>query len=189
MPNQNPTRQLLIETTAKLLQNQGYNATGLNQITQLSGAPKGSLYYHFPEGKEQLACEAVTYTKNVTLASLRAVLDSTKDAVGAVQALLLLIADNYDREDAELGVPIGIVAHETARSNENIRQACCGVYNAWMAEFEKKFIASGYSAEESADLALIINGIVEGSIIMCLTQKSSQPLRTAARLIPRLFPS
>lgn len=189
MPNQNPTRQLLIETTAKLLQCQGYNATGLNQITQMSGAPKGSLYYHFPEGKEQLACEAVVYTKNVTLESLRAVLDSTEDAVGAVQALLLLIADNYDREDATLGVPIGIVAHETARSNENIRQACCDVYNAWIAELEKKFIASGYSAEESANLAVLINGIVEGSIIMCLTQKSSQPLHTAARLVPRLFPS
>lgn len=187
MSNPNPTRQLLIETTAKLLQNQGYNATGLNQITQLSGAPKGSLYYHFPAGKEQLACEAVGHTKNVTLATLRAVLDSTPDAAQAVQNLLNLAADNLEREDPALGVPIGIIAHETARNNENIRQACCGVYNAWIAEFEKKFIASGYTPEEAADLAVMINGIAEGATIMCLTQQNSRPLRTAAELIPKLF--
>lgn len=186
MSTENPTRQILIETTAKLLQNQGYNATGLNQITQLSGAPKGSLYYHFPDGKEQLACEAVSHTKKVTLAGLRAALDASPDAVVAVQGLFTFIADNYD-QDADLGVPIGIVAHETARSNENIREACCSVYRAWIGEFEKKFKNCGYEAEEAADLAVVINGMVEGAIIMCLTQKSSVPLRTTAKLIPRLF--
>ncbi|CAM4306992.1 MAG: TetR/AcrR family transcriptional regulator [Paenibacillus macerans] len=187
MSTRNHTRQILIETTAKLLQNQGYNATGLNQITQLSGTPKGSLYYHFPEGKEQLACEAVSHTKNVTLANLRSVLDSKADATQAVQELLMVLAEQVDRKNAELGIPLGVIAHETAGSNENIRKACCGVYNAWIAEFENKFVACGYAPEEAKEIAVSINALIEGSMIMCMTQRDSAPLRTAAKLVPRLL--
>ena len=49
------TREIIIETTCDLMENQGYHATGLNEIVKVSGAPKGSLYYYFPEGKESLA--------------------------------------------------------------------------------------------------------------------------------------
>ena len=53
------TREKFVETTSRLMEIQGYHATGLNQIIKESGAPKGSLYYHFPGGKEELASEAV----------------------------------------------------------------------------------------------------------------------------------
>lgn len=45
------TKEQFIETTCDLLESHGYYATGLNQIVAESGALKGSLYYHFPEGK------------------------------------------------------------------------------------------------------------------------------------------
>ena len=53
------TKENLIETAAKLFETKGYYATGLNEILAESGAPKGSLYYHFPKGKEQLALAAI----------------------------------------------------------------------------------------------------------------------------------
>ncbi len=52
------TRDQIIEATAGLLETQGYRATGLNQIIEESGAPKGSLYYYFPGGKEEFSTEA-----------------------------------------------------------------------------------------------------------------------------------
>ena len=52
------TRVRLIETTARLLQHRGYHGTSLSDILEASGAPRGSLYFHFPGGKDQLAIEA-----------------------------------------------------------------------------------------------------------------------------------
>ncbi|UUZ80779.1 TetR/AcrR family transcriptional regulator [Paenibacillus sp. P26] len=52
-------RERLIQATSNLIELQGYHATGLNQIIKEGGAPKGSLYYYFPNGKEELVAESV----------------------------------------------------------------------------------------------------------------------------------
>jgi TetR/AcrR family transcriptional repressor of lmrAB and yxaGH operons len=49
------TRERILATASGLFQRQGYHATGLNQVLAEGKAPKGSLYFHFPRGKEQLA--------------------------------------------------------------------------------------------------------------------------------------
>src|SRR4026208_2300569 len=49
------TRRRMIVTTSKLLERQGFHGTGLNQILEEANAPKGSMYFHFPAGKNQHA--------------------------------------------------------------------------------------------------------------------------------------
>ena len=53
----NDTRTRILETTALLLRQRGYHGTSLNDILSASGAPRGSLYFHFPGGKDQLVIE------------------------------------------------------------------------------------------------------------------------------------
>ena len=53
------TRTKLIDTAHRLLRSQGLRETGLNEIIQESGSPRGSIYHHFPGGKEQLFIEAL----------------------------------------------------------------------------------------------------------------------------------
>ena len=53
----NDTRIRMIEATALLLRQRGYHGTSLNDILNASGAPRGSLYFHFPGGKDQLVIE------------------------------------------------------------------------------------------------------------------------------------
>src|SRR5690349_3876281 len=52
------TRARLAESMLELIQLQGYAGTGLNTVTAHARAPKGSLYFHFPDGKEALGEQA-----------------------------------------------------------------------------------------------------------------------------------
>ena len=72
-------RARLLDTMARLMQRQGFAATGLQQILRESGAPKGSLYHHFPGGKEQLAAEAVTLSGRRVAQAIDAMLDNITD--------------------------------------------------------------------------------------------------------------
>jgi tetratricopeptide (TPR) repeat protein len=61
MPRKTDARDRAIATAERLFRIQGYTATGLNQIIEESGSPKGSFYFHFPRGKAQLAEEAIDH--------------------------------------------------------------------------------------------------------------------------------
>ena len=60
--NGRASREAFVEATGELLRRQGYAATGLNEIVARSGAPRGSLYFHFPGGKQELALAAMERT-------------------------------------------------------------------------------------------------------------------------------
>ena len=53
------TRQRLVTAGADLFRHQGYAGTGVKQIVTAAQAPFGSMYHHFPGGKEELGAEAI----------------------------------------------------------------------------------------------------------------------------------
>lgn len=67
VPADLPTRDRLIATAAALFRQKGYHATGLTEILDQAGVPKGSLYHHFPEGKADLARAAADWTADIVL--------------------------------------------------------------------------------------------------------------------------
>ena len=79
----------MIRTAAGLFRAQGYHATGLNQVLAEGGLPKGSLYFHFPGGKEQLAVESLHLAGEELCAAMAAVLASTPDPATALERILV----------------------------------------------------------------------------------------------------
>ena len=49
----------MIKAARQLIRERGYHATALSDVLELSAAPRGSVYFHFPGGKTELAVEAV----------------------------------------------------------------------------------------------------------------------------------
>ncbi len=73
----NNRRQEILYTTSQLMETQGYHATGVNQILEASGAPKGSLYYYFPDGKDGLTEQVIQQTAERIESRIRLVMANT----------------------------------------------------------------------------------------------------------------
>lgn len=174
------TRDQIIETTSALLEAQGYHATGLNQIIAESGSPKGSLYYYFPQGKEELVAEAVARSGRITERSIRAGLAKVAEPAEAIASFVRLIAGAVESSNFSAGGPLTTVALETVNSSERLNLACREAYS-WLCDaFAEKLVVGGFVPERAAVLATFIVSAIEGGIILSRTNHSGDALRQVA---------
>ncbi|MDQ2693382.1 MAG: TetR/AcrR family transcriptional regulator [Chloroflexota bacterium] len=174
-------REQILQTTCDLLEKQGYHGTGLNEIVKESGAPKGSLYYYFPEGKEQITAEAVLQSGRAVSERIRSGLKGGSSAPKAIHDFILLIAENVERSGFAAGSPLTAVAMETATQSERINLACREAYGMLQAAFKEKLLAAAYPASRADELATFITASIEGGIILSRTSHTADPLRLVAR--------
>jgi len=79
-------RGAIVRAAATLFRRNGYAATGINEIAEVAGAPKGSLYHYFPDGKDGIGEAAVRFAGKglvVTLEKLEAEHKSTAQMIQA----------------------------------------------------------------------------------------------------------
>ena len=188
----NPTREKILYTATRLFYSQGFHGTGLNQILKESGAPKGSLYHYFPNGKEQLAIEAIAYSSNKISTTIQYYMDTYDSVEEAITNHILKMVELFDKEkgidqDFYTIMPFGILAAESAFVNETLRQACADTYKNWEFIYYKKLISCNYSEEQAKVISSIISILVEGAVSLSLTQKSNSPLLNIITIIPNIL--
>ena len=186
------SKDVLIETASRLFKLRGYCGVGLNDIIEESGIPKGSLYYYFPEGKEQLAIAAIDNTKTLVMEDIKAVFGdssnpSTSTPIEAFQAYVYELSRAFGEGGDPIGSPIGTIAGEKHSTSEPIRLACEATFRDWQAIYAEKFVAAGYAQQQATSLATVFHALTEGGILLALTMKSGKPLETIAEQIPALF--
>jgi TetR/AcrR family transcriptional repressor of lmrAB and yxaGH operons len=179
-------RDQIIETTCELIEMQGYHATGLNQIIKESGSPKGSLYYYFPGGKEELTTEAINHTGQIILYRIESSLAAIEDPAIAIRTFILAVAQNVHASGYRAGGPITTVALETATTSEKLSAECAKIYQAWQSAFANKLLKNGYSPEQAESLAATIIAALEGGIILSRSYKNVKSLENIAEQIGKL---
>jgi TetR/AcrR family transcriptional repressor of lmrAB and yxaGH operons len=173
-------RDRIIETTSQLLETQGYHATGLSQIIVESGSPRGSLYYYFPQGKEELSAEAVARAGKQTAQRIAEGLARVEDPGEALHRFIQDIAYYIEQSHFSAGGPLTIVAMETVNSSDRLNHVCREAYQLLQQAFADKFVSSGYPETRAAQLSLFITATIEGGIILSRTHHSSEPLKRIA---------
>lgn len=169
MARRGETRERLLRTAAGLFQTQGYHATGLNQVVAEGRAPKGSLYFHFPGGKEQLAAESLALSAGELHARLR--------GVNSLDAALELFATRLVASGFRDGCPVATVALDAAGESEQIRAASVAAYASWLEVLVDFLVRQGISAERAPGLATTVLAAVEGALLLAKTQRDVTPLR------------
>ena len=113
MPRKTDARAHAIAAAERLFRIQGYTATGLTQILETSGAPKGSFYFHFPRGKAQLAEETIDHYIAKRIAVLRNIsANTTGDALDFVREIFRTFAAEMVASDFQYGCLMQNLANE-----------------------------------------------------------------------------
>ena len=180
------SRARMVAATAELLQKQGYHATGLAEIVEKSAAPRGSLYFYFPGGKEELACEALRNAGTTWRQQLEAVINAAPDLPSSVMAACEALAQWLEASNYELGCPMATVALEASTTSEAVHQVCAQHFAGWQELIAHKLVAAGAAPEVAQEMALFSLSATEGALLLSKVQRSTQPLLTVGRTLAGL---
>lgn len=174
------TKDIFIDTASSLFANKGYHATAISEILKKSKAPKGSLYYYFPKGKEQLAQEALQKTAQKISDEISDVLAKAPTPLKGLQQHLIYIAQKIEADLFQPNVSISLIALETFSSNEIIRLECERTFHQIQNIYKETFLKMNLQEQYADFLAMTMVILTEGAITLSLTQKNTAPLHQLA---------
>lgn len=182
-----PTRDRIVASTAELLRNQGYAATGIKQIVERAGAPFGSIYHHFPGGKEQIGAEALRTSGAEYAGVLPLAFAEAPDLVAGIRRFFELAAQHLEESGFVDACPIATVALEVASTNEPLRRATADVFGSWQEYGTAYFVGRGVAADVAAELTTALVCALEGAFVITRATRDTSALLTCGDVLVRSF--
>jgi AcrR family transcriptional regulator len=174
-------RQRMIETAAVVMRERGVEATSFSEVIARSGAPRGSIYHHFPGGKAQLIEEATRYAGEYTAASIANALWQD-DPTAAIRAATGTWLKLLRRSDFGAGCPV-VAASLDATQPSGAREAAGEAFSRWQQALAEALEPHGLKPERARSLAALIISSIEGAVVLSRATRSLEPLeRVAAEL-------
>jgi TetR/AcrR family transcriptional repressor of lmrAB and yxaGH operons len=173
------TREHMIESTSGLVHRLGFHGTSLNEILTESGAPRGSLYYHFPGGKEELILEATRQgVASVTQLLKEALADSPEPAEG-VRAFVEAAAHVLRDSGYVFGCPVAPIVLDSPESSA-LAEVCQEALEEWQKVLVEGLGSAGIERGRSESLATMIVCGLEGGLILARARRDTAPLDAVA---------
>lgn len=159
------SRTALLSSAALLFRRQGYAATGVKQILRSAEAKAGSLYHHFPHGKEQLAAAVVDIVAGDIERQLRGFLESDRTIADIVDAWidLMIVGLSSDQRD---GSPIEPIATESVNASPLARSASARAYGGWCLAVADRLRTDGWPDQMAEQTARALVALLEGALIL-----------------------
>ncbi|MFI6814310.1 TetR/AcrR family transcriptional regulator [Nonomuraea sp. NPDC050328] len=177
------TRNRILGATLDLVESGGYAAAGLNQVIATSGAPRGSLYFHFPEGKDQLVGESIRRAGQAVGDAFEELAGSSASMAEFVEGILRHLGDRLEESGWRKGCPVATVALEMAATSDPLHQACSEVYTSWAAALRERL--SGRA--DADDLSVTALALIEGALLLAKAHRSRRPLEQVAGQLAALL--
>jgi len=180
------SRASMIRSAAALFGSRGLSGTSFSDVLTHSGAPRGSIYHHFPDGKKQLAEDAIGWTSEQVLGHLRA------SPGGAASDVLAWFIDLWRQSvlasDGSCGCPVAGVAVDTGATADHLIDAARDAFSSWTSLLASQLQAAGVPAHRAAPIATTALAAMEGALLLCRAERSSLPLEATAQELMNLLP-
>jgi AcrR family transcriptional regulator len=183
-PRPRDSRERMVRSAALLFRERGYSGTAFSDVIAHSGAPRGSIYHHFPGGKAQLAREAVGWAAAAIAARLDEALASERDAAGVLRAFLTPWREVLERSDFRAGCPLVAITVETEVPPE-LREAVSDAFASWRELLAARLRRAGISPPRARTLATLTLSAIEGAVLLCRAERDTAPLDAVAAELAR----
>ena len=183
------TKSLMVEIATKLFQRKGYKGVGLNEILKACNITKGALYHHFPNGKEELLIACLQSLNEAITTDIESIFQQHLSTHEATHAMIEKLITNLETEGTITGYTFSSMVSEMASISEPVRKACGAFYEKIQDIYRKKLVEDGFSSESASSVSLFMTASIEGAMMLCLTQKSTDPLQTIGKLLPNILKS
>lgn len=180
------TKERIVQSAADLIRIKGYYGTGINEIIGETNIPKGSLYHHFPEGKDSIVQAALEEAAKQLAISFKNAMKGKANACEGLKAVVDLYIKEFRKNGLKYGCPLAAVSLDVSSDNELLRATCSDMFDFWKQAI-KSYVEykGGYSnSDEIAEHFLIQ---FEGAIMLSRVYKSTKPLELIKKELHKLF--
>ena len=177
-------RDKLLAAAIFLMKKSGLTGAGINQIVARSGAPKGSVYYYFPEGKQQLVSEALALYGRQVAAAFDKVLSSKKKPGDKIRALLRFVAGRLEGGAFEQSCAAGAVTLDLDADVLALRPVIAAIFASWRTVIANHLTMRSRARRES--LAGLVLSTIEGAYIRGRAESSKRAFLEAGEWLAQL---
>ncbi|MCB1384158.1 MAG: TetR/AcrR family transcriptional regulator [Notoacmeibacter sp.] len=184
-------RDRLVAAAIISFQSQGYHASGVSTILDRAGLPKGSMYHHFPGGKQQLAISAVEALTDTICGAMDA---ARARGISAGIFLARVAVDTgawLEERKWRQGALLSVLAQEVVPAVPDVAAAVGAAYDLlvgklgdWLLETAAPGALPRHAALTMARSAW---GLLDGAVAQSRALQSQEPMLAAARVLPVLL--
>jgi TetR/AcrR family transcriptional regulator, lmrAB and yxaGH operons repressor len=178
MPRRTDSRSRMIHAAAELFRQRGYHATTFSDVVRESGAPRGSTYFHFPGGKQELAREAIARAGDEVEEMVDEAARHAGDPGSLVRALAQILASRLERSGYQSGCAIATMVLELAPRDEEFSADFDRVFARWRAALVTRFEPLGIAPDRAEELASLTISAFEGAAVLSRAARSIEPFNT-----------
>jgi TetR/AcrR family transcriptional regulator, lmrAB and yxaGH operons repressor len=164
-------KRKMIERAAILLATKGLQGTSFTEVLEASGAPRGSLYHHFPGGKDELVLDALDAAGERALAFLGSL--EGKPAIDVATAFVGLWRMVLER--SKFGAGCAVVAVTVATDQPELIERAASVFRGWRMRLAELLAKGGLPQHQAASTAASLIAACEGGVIMARAERAFEP--------------
>lgn len=178
-------RDRMVNGAMALLAQRGLQATSFSELVAATGAPRGSLYHHFPGGKDELIGAAVDRAGELLVQALESVAGQPAEVV--VERYLAIWRAVLTRSNCESGC--AVLAVTVATDSPALLAHATAVFRAWREHLIDLLHRGGLTATQAKRFANLLIAAAEGAVVLSRADQSLEPFEAVARQLLELVRS
>ncbi|GAM98149.1 transcriptional regulator of TetR family [alpha proteobacterium U9-1i] len=176
----------LIDAAVELFRQRGYAGVGVADLLAAANAPRGSLYFHFPGGKEEIGVEAVRRFGDEATGRFRSLTESGVDMIEFIDRTFRYVAREAKTHRYEISCPLLAVASDVGADTPELGLAVRYVLASWEQEVARAAEQRGYTHDAAIELGSALVSAMEGATLTSKAHGTSTPFIYAGNAVKAL---